>query len=358
MTLRPRHLFYQETVGDFVNGHRDRITYIQRPEHLRAFVIDQKFDQFNFMRSPTYILRDLMIERLQQLRKRYDYLRLWFSGGKDSRVIFDLSVEQGIHFDEIVIIDHRPAGDFVVGVQREIKLLATDYLAMFDLPHTKVSLIKLEAPHYNSVFRNPEWIHHYLYHNIHAPMHPPLFFQYVNPEFELLEKKEGMGEVCGSVHPLIRQDQEGNLGFFFVDQQFAMENCDNDVENFLCSGDMPELVLTYVRDLVQTYYDSQTSVPTLITNDRHIRDRLPIYGNIELPSQHASLPKLYDGSWYPDSHELWRSNRNLKQWLHCLACSATNQPNIAWQNYVNLTDWAQVKISNDYPGIITQTYFI
>ena len=353
-----RQFYYQETAGDLDTGHRDRIRYLERPEHHRAFVIDREFDATDFTRPMGHDLHDLMLERLRQLRKRYDYLRLWFSGGKDSRVVFDLAIEHDIKFDEIVVIDQRPAGDFLVGVQREIRLLAMDYLAGFDLPHTKVSLVSLEPHHYNSVFVDPQWIHHYLYHSIHAPMHPPLFFRYVNPEFNLIEKCQGIGEVCGSVHPLIRHDDHGNFGFFFVDRQFAMEGCDYDVENFLVTGDMPDLALAYVRDLIQTYRDRGEPVPDFLSNERSVRDRLPVYSRIKLPDQHAMLPKCYDGSWHPDDHELWPTNHQLKQWLHCLACAASSEHNEAWQNYRDLTDWQKVRFSNQHPGVVTQTYWI
>jgi hypothetical protein len=350
------HFFYQFDKNDWALGTHSRIQYLESGIDLRQFCIDQNFDCFDFTKSFSCSLETLMIDRLEALRHENPYLRLWFSGGKDSRVILDLSQKIGVVFDEIVIIDQYPAGRFAVGSQREIAELAIQYLSHCALPHTKISIIDLRPAHYNSVFSDPDWIMQSHFYNLHAPMHPPFFFRYVNPEFALLEKKTGMKELCGSAHPLIRKDPDGNIGFFFVDGQFVMESCDYDVENFLVSGDMPELSQAYARDLLQTYYDRGETVPDLITNTRHQRDRVPIYGRIRLPRQHAMLPKFYDGTWHPDDHELWRTNQSLKQWLHCLACEASGEHNEAWRNYRDLTDWDKIRLSNQHPGIVTKTY--
>jgi hypothetical protein len=60
------------------------------------------FDSINTAIEPEIGLQQLYKIRAQQLRDRYDYLRLEFSGGSDSATILYSFINNGIHLDEIV----------------------------------------------------------------------------------------------------------------------------------------------------------------------------------------------------------------------------------------------------------------
>jgi hypothetical protein len=60
------------------------------------------FDQFDWLDEPAFDLRTLYRMRAQQLRDRYDYIRLEFSGGGDSTTAMYAFMMNGIHLDEIV----------------------------------------------------------------------------------------------------------------------------------------------------------------------------------------------------------------------------------------------------------------
>lgn len=60
------------------------------------------FDSFNWETEPDLGLRELYRIRAQQLRDRYDYIRLEVSGGGDSSTAAYSFINNGIHLDEVV----------------------------------------------------------------------------------------------------------------------------------------------------------------------------------------------------------------------------------------------------------------
>lgn len=63
---------------------------------------NEVFGQQNWLAEPNISIRDLYKIRAQQLREKYDYIRLEFSGGGDSTTALYSFVNNGIHIDEVV----------------------------------------------------------------------------------------------------------------------------------------------------------------------------------------------------------------------------------------------------------------
>jgi hypothetical protein len=61
-----------------------------------------RFNSVTWTQEPVQDLLDLYKQRAQQLREKYDYIRLEFSGGADSTTVLYSFVNNGIHLDEIV----------------------------------------------------------------------------------------------------------------------------------------------------------------------------------------------------------------------------------------------------------------
>lgn len=60
------------------------------------------FESTNWLDEPGMSLKDLYRLRAQQLRDKYDYIRLEFSGGGDSTTALYSFINNGIHLDEVV----------------------------------------------------------------------------------------------------------------------------------------------------------------------------------------------------------------------------------------------------------------
>ena len=63
---------------------------------------DEFFSSIDWTVEPTQSLKELYAERAMQIRNRYDYLVLYFSGGSDSHNILSTFYEYDIHLDEIL----------------------------------------------------------------------------------------------------------------------------------------------------------------------------------------------------------------------------------------------------------------
>ena len=63
---------------------------------------DEVFGTADWTQEPSDSLWEIYRQRAQQLREKYDYLVLFFSGGADSTNILDSFVKNGIHLDEIL----------------------------------------------------------------------------------------------------------------------------------------------------------------------------------------------------------------------------------------------------------------
>lgn len=60
------------------------------------------FDNLNWLEEPEVPLNELYRIRAQQLREKYDYIRLEYSGGADSAIALYSFVKNNIHLDEVV----------------------------------------------------------------------------------------------------------------------------------------------------------------------------------------------------------------------------------------------------------------
>ena len=64
---------------------------------------DSVFNNIDFTIEPIKTLNQIYLERAIQLRKKYDYLILFFSGGSDSVHVLDTFLKNNIIIDEIIV---------------------------------------------------------------------------------------------------------------------------------------------------------------------------------------------------------------------------------------------------------------
>ncbi len=64
---------------------------------------DKEYQSYDWSKEPELSLDALYDQRVRDLREKYDYLILSYSGGADSHNILSSFIRQGIHLDEIVV---------------------------------------------------------------------------------------------------------------------------------------------------------------------------------------------------------------------------------------------------------------
>ena len=339
----------------------NRFQHRQQEAHP-AFVIGQGFENHDFSRAAVPFA-DALRHRLEQLRDTKKYLRFWFSGGKDSRLILDTSIKTGIEFDEIVVIKNAMLGEHQqFGALSEIMHNAVDYLNMVSntFKKTRVTIRSFQENEYACVFEHPDWIYNTNAWYIHSAIEPVLFYRYVNPYLTLLEDIPDRIDLMGNVHPHVYWNQ--GWRFFYVDFQFS-QNLWPTCENFLTSPEHPEIAHSYVKALI-TQLESQGRRLERFGNDisefgnqnlRCVRELLKEYQfNILRPD--LELPKVYLDPWRPNEDAFWRANPSYKSVLTCLNCIFAKSRPRAFDLYANTTDWTTVLSELEFGGILTQEF--
>lgn len=69
--------------------------------HLEWHFNKDQYQAFDWTKEPTESLNELYRQRAQQIRDKYDYVVVWYSGGADSWCVLDSFISNGIKVDEI-----------------------------------------------------------------------------------------------------------------------------------------------------------------------------------------------------------------------------------------------------------------
>ena len=347
--------------GNFNDTSKDRIRY-RKSNTLPIFQIGKDFENYNFTTTAAKF-KTSVETRLEQLRDTGKYLRFWFSGGKDSRLILDTSIRIGIEFDEIVIIKNQLLGPtYQMGAISEIMANAIDYIETIknNFKKTKITIRDFQANEFEKVFQNPSWIHETNCWYIHSAIEPNLFYKYVNPDCKLLEEISDRIDVMGSIHPHVYWND--GWKFVYVDFQFP-QNLWDTCENFLTSPSHPEILHSYVKSLVAEF-ERRGLKPErfqknlfVSTNQqmRNVRELLSEY-QFDIHRPDAEWPKEYQDSWRPSNELYWQANPSFKSLLTCFMCYYARPQPKAFQDYVNLPDWQSVIDEIKYGGILTQEF--
>lgn len=137
---------------------------------IRWFFNEDKFIPFPWHVEPSESINEIYRRRAQQLRDRYDYIRVEASGGSDSNTVIFSFLLNNIPLDEVVyrypkiadrhtttnIVDQRPENslsEWELAAQPLLKWIATNY------PQTKISIIDYSESVADPKFgKNESWI--------------------------------------------------------------------------------------------------------------------------------------------------------------------------------------------------------
>jgi hypothetical protein len=121
--------------------------------HRNKTTVKWIFNEDSFSKHPWHInthknIKDLYKERAEQIRNKYDYIILLYSGGADSFTVANSFIENKIHIDEIVTFHtHQIDKTWDNYNNKEIKEVAIPQVKKWldVLPHTKHRLFDLSS---------------------------------------------------------------------------------------------------------------------------------------------------------------------------------------------------------------------
>jgi hypothetical protein len=136
--------FYQ--VGDFKTYSKvEAIEFSKKtgqPVHWNFNELD--FSSYNWTVEPAEDLKKLYQARARQIRERYDYIVLWWSGGADSYTMLRAFVDEGLFIDELATFhNHGGDGSWDSYLNSEVKRVAMPIAEKLleNSPNTKFRLV-------------------------------------------------------------------------------------------------------------------------------------------------------------------------------------------------------------------------
>lgn len=144
----------------------DALIYQRTLPHATLYFnwYDDLFKNSTFFQEPTQSLGELKKQRALDIRRTYNYVRFWFSGGSDSTTALNAFLDNKIHIDEIVIYSwpDKNVSDPLMSSNRELMLSAIPYLEhrRDQLVNTKITNITLTKKEYSLVLSGPDKLGH------------------------------------------------------------------------------------------------------------------------------------------------------------------------------------------------------
>lgn len=242
---------------------------------------DDSFLSFDFSAEPSKTLHELIDIRCFQIRDKFPYIKLWFSGGSDSTTVLNGFLRNNIHIDEIIIYFQSLNNNFTHTGNYELNHFTFPYLKELSksLNKTKFTPYWVGYDEYKK-FLNDKWFENKNDFDIRTMFAPRM-------------RGNNFCNLYGDFDPFIKK-----VGNRYFDIQYDTNNINNynhkNIELFFTSSDLPELHSKQCH-LVKKYLKSTEDK----RNIKHIVRS--IVRDDPVVQEHHNLVKITT----PDKYHLW-----------------------------------------------------
>jgi hypothetical protein len=131
---------------------------------------DDIYAKYDWSIEPTESLDELYDRRARQLREKYDYLVLSFSGGSDTNNIVESFIRQGLHIDEIVtnhisqvtksttILNTSNTQSSNFAAEHELQTVPRLHYIHTNLPRTKITVLDVSGVVFDGIKDDVSWV--------------------------------------------------------------------------------------------------------------------------------------------------------------------------------------------------------
>jgi hypothetical protein len=235
---------------------------------------DAVFSCYDWTREPPESLLELYRRRAEQLRNKYDYLVLAFSGGSDSHNVLMSFIKNGIHIDELMTYHTLDGnrGDRDSFQNAEVWRVAKPYgeLLQSKYPGVKHRFVDLTPFQFRFWKDHPEAKFDFIYYgnacaSIQNICRADLRL-YIDDYREIIESGKKLGIIFAVDKPEVRfEDGQWSASFYDIvdhsvpaNQQMYNRETDHS-EFFYWSPDLPELVIKQCHE-IKKYFENPENV--------------------------------------------------------------------------------------------------
>lgn len=344
----------------FLNGEEKkyRVFNIDRKlEH--SFILGDGFEDFNFHHNPSVSFEEAVDKHVKWLRKNYSYIRLWFSGGKDSRIILDSAIKNNIEFDEIVTIEST-VFPIVFASRAEQVHGALPILEKYKsrLQNTKITHLKLDDAYFSWFYSNPTW--HTLTNQWWWTIgrEPDNLFEYGQNNPPLINYSENYLELVGFSEPSVWYDLDTKKWkFIYSNSRFntIMPNMQS-----ICTGYGFEVLNAYLSELIlkwenMEYYPEKFSE----ISGRKQKQIIDLFDKTKMPSNYPNTPKnsSFVDEGYPTDDKFWIATLNCWQdEAQALMMRQMDNPPNAFKLWAYETDWDAIIEQINKGGVLSKEF--
>lgn len=268
---------------------------------------DKVYSSYNWSVKPAYTLKELYQRRAQQIRDKYDYVIVHFSGGADSWTVLNSFLSNGIHVDEVFsrwAFDERKYKDANFTNRGEINLASEyEYAALPVLkeiekqyPKTYIHIDDYSAEYQQEVTEDT------LQHGgLYTTLGTFYRFSRKSPrEQAAAESGKRVAVVYG--FDKIQYCVIDNIMYAYFVDRFGGTDLDpaRNVEAFYWSPDLPELPILQAHEMKSYYECTPTESVNIFSRPAYVKTCYPDYN-----------PKTFQVG-KPIGTEIWQS----EIWIH------------------------------------------
>jgi hypothetical protein len=234
---------------------------------------DEFFKQYDWSCEPSQTLTELYNKRAKNLREKYDYIIVSYSGGSDSHNILMSFLNQGLFVDEIVVTHMNKAMNNYAQVDfdnrspkyaysSEYKLQTLPRLEEIKLlsPNTKIKIFDVSDSVFSAFSKRMDesWVHH-----VREELNPIDASRYNYLQFSEFKSQLDFGKkiaiVLGVDKPIVKLDKVTNKFYLcFVDRmanitpigEYAKDYTNTTIEYFYWSPDACDLLCKQAHTIV------------------------------------------------------------------------------------------------------------
>ena len=332
MTIANKKLGYYVCDGqEFDSKIRCFIHASQVKQPVSWVFNDEAFNNAIWHEEPTESLDSLYDRRARELREKYDYIILSYSGGSDSNNILMSFYRQGLRIDEIVtnwiqeaakkftVLDARVIGAWNHHAEYELHTRARLQWITDNMPETRITFFDCSRPiiNYFQTAQDESWIL-----NHRDPINPAVAqrFNYLQLDelHHRVDKQKNMAIVVGTDKPRLYVNDSNHLIMFFHDK---MANIIPTSQHFV----------EYDNTTIELFYWAPESIDMLRKQAHVMRKFLQMnaqyrqiykYGTWgdrnaqEILMKDVLYSSTWDNRWFQTQKSMKDWDNELDQWFH------------------------------------------